>query len=176
MSLEKLCFSFSTAPALQHDECTMANMPAIKMELLRSYRYDEVLAGDCTTESCAEFPRLLPQILAGECPEWYLWDVNIEVGSLTLHFASREQVPGNKDLLFQAQSRKHGVVRVVGPTAIGLRFTVPALLDQPETIYECMMSSSGTGHSHSLQLTESFTDPKTGAPAQNIVNLSQNIG
>lgn len=172
MLLGEWNFSFSTAPAMQGG-CDFTQIPGIGLELLRSHRFDEVLAAPCDAENCGDFRRILPEILAGQQPDWFLWNVEVKVDRLKMSFASRHQVQADETLSSQAPQYSIGIVNVNWPTVLGLRFTVPAILDQPEVAYECMMSSSGTGHSHALQLTESYVDPETGATIQSSVHLTQ---
>lgn len=165
MSLDKNRFSFSTAAVLREEAASgRRKLPNIEMKLPRSYRYDEVLAGKCDS---AEFAQALPQILSGERTDWRLWLVQIEVNWLSMTFEH------DADLPTEPPQYCHLVVE--NPTVLGIIFTVPPVSNQPELTYECLMSSSGTGRSHSLQLTETYLDHATGRMMQNVLHLNKNL-
>lgn len=174
MSLGDWNFSFSTAPAAR-DGRPMTELPGIKMELMRSHRYDEVLSSQCHAENCADFTRILPKILSGEETGWFLWNVIVKVDRLILQFGSRTEVANNDPHGGSNVCWPNGTVNVIGPTVLGLRFTLPPIDGQSEILYECMMSSSGSGHSHNLQLSETKTNPTTNQTICNTIHFTQSI-
>ncbi len=164
MSLVGWNRELSVMPYLDAHPGDLSGCPSIGMELVRLHRFTEVINAVNELPENKRLKQIFPDILQGKYPEWKLVTVHIFVDRLVMQYRLYQR----NDYLDELSSVRHPDVRknsqilvakstqalmaygawaivnieVVSPCALGLIFTMPALLGDPSYTCECQMTSS----------------------------------
>lgn len=152
MNFAKWRHQLSTAPFLAGGNC-IRDLPSIRMEKVQCYPYAEILQAAQRATTYRNFRTEFPDIIQNQCDNWVLWQVNIKVDQISLHYLNREDYASGARKLSNS-NRRNVVVVVNSPITLGVRLIVPAAGRQPLIDCECVMCCSNPNGTHTITIAE----------------------
>lgn len=148
-------------------------LPAIEMRIAESHSTSEKLRqGTIDVLRRSAFPlkkgfigfeRQVPDVVAGQNQEWYLWRVDFYIARLRLYYADMKlRQPDCRLYSTSPDSVDHFrscvYAYIISPQSVGLDFVIPEL----DWSINCEMASSSPTGAHSVILTEYLKSERVG--------------